>query len=431
MTFIIVCLFALAAFPLHGRDLESVLNLYSGPRADLADALTARAHDSSAVYYNPAGLVFMPNQSMSLSSTTIGRFTYSADNTFHGQSYTAEYDKRPFFTSYAYRDPQFAPDFAFGFAIQDSQNMKNNNRSFFSGEIDIEFPSKLPYSTEIFYSDESNHTQFTSAVAYRLTPSIGIGLSAAYGLLSQRNQSHSTSLLRSGITGEKFSWDSYGQSFSSREAKGESFSAQMGTEVDLTHWLQFGAIYRTFSLLTQSSKTENRNIESLVSQNPEFQNINKAAFQDSESNAYPFAYRRHAITLGLSFGNSSDFINTDVTMQSAAHATKEEKHSQLDFGLGAQKNVHRLLSLTSGFRTYFDDNLAVSSAGRRPSTRKTEYLDIYTGSLGLVLQQSSFSLGFTYTRVWGKGQHANNSSIDEPQNLSLRGQSLNVSISSY
>lgn len=427
MRFVLVSLLTLVTFPAHGRDLENENNLFTGPHADLGDALTARAHDASASYYNPAGLVFTPQQSMSFSSTTLGRFNYTADYAFDDQTYSAQFDKRPFFTSYSYRDPHFAPDFAFGFAVMESQNAKNDNRSSFTGVLPNGSATGMPYDIETFYSSELSHTQVTAATAYRLTSTASIGASVTYGILNRKMSSSTSSSVGPFDTGHS-SWEGAQQNFSKQSAKADSFGAQVGTEVTLNDWLKLGSVYRTFSILNQTSDIEFRSVQMNKTTDDTLDTSPEGLEKSSASSAYPFSYRKHALQLGLSFGDDEDFANIDLTAVSAAHNTQEEKYAQLDIGFGAQKRIHRWFSMTSGFRTYFDDGVPLSLHGRQPT--KTDYLDMYTGALGLLVHQASFSMALTYTRAWGRGQLQNNP--DQPLGKhTVRGQSVNISISSY
>ncbi|MCP5496600.1 MAG: hypothetical protein H7A23_18790 [Leptospiraceae bacterium] len=69
-------------------DYQSITGLYGSRSSGLGGAFTAVADDPSGAYYNPAGLIFSPNDSLSISGNAYRLLTmYYQDVEGPGRSY--------------------------------------------------------------------------------------------------------------------------------------------------------------------------------------------------------------------------------------------------------------------------------------------------------------------------------------------------------
>mgnify|MGYP006296864469 FL=1 len=76
----LLILLIVASFTLHAQEFNYSLNGVGSRSNMLAGAVTAGVRDNSAIFYNPAGLAFIENSSLSVSSNGYYLGMFNAQN---------------------------------------------------------------------------------------------------------------------------------------------------------------------------------------------------------------------------------------------------------------------------------------------------------------------------------------------------------------
>ncbi|MCB1157109.1 MAG: hypothetical protein H7A25_15910 [Leptospiraceae bacterium] len=162
------------SYTIHSDPNKSIQGFYGEKAIGLSGAYTALSDDPSGLYYNPAGIAFAINDSISVNASSYQVFRKTYENVFGpGQSYTRE-------------SKNFLPNFIgviktfdkinVGFSVVNVLSMKY----YLSGENNLPLyePNVLSYKADA--TENSQAFLIGPGLGYKLSSKISLGLSLFY-----------------------------------------------------------------------------------------------------------------------------------------------------------------------------------------------------------------------------------------------------------
>jgi hypothetical protein len=377
---------ALFADQMHYR------NVIIGERAQgMGGAYVGVSDDASGVFYNPAGIAFAQSNDISGSANAIYSKKVTYKNAILGTSDWTEESSgtfAPFFGVMQKLD-KYLPGLVGGFAYYtlDTELKDQNNTITDTGDI-----AKYHRSA----NQRASTYAATTAVGYRISPSLGLGLSIGYLQIGELNQ-----ISQSLVTKQKQIY----QISSARESL-QAYGMQLGLGIQYapTPKVALGLTLRTGTYASQKYN--------VVMDNLTYVGQSKAASVDNTrdtANKNPLGSMPLEVRGGVAWFASTRFLMTTdiewhdkVTDEDSSMRLIYQKDAVLNYALGTEYYVTPSTPLRLGYFTNNDASPKITSS----SANQADHVDYQGLSIfGAWAQPNSqVSLGAVLQSGKGKAQ---------------------------